>query len=379
MIKGDSHPDFARTRAEFERNFTERDEVGASLAVYLGDECVVDLWGGLADPETGSLWRRDTVGVVYSCTKGAVALCIHLLIDRGQLQLDAPIADYWPEFAARGKGSVTVGMVLAHTAGIPAVRAPMAGAALEDWDRMTATIADEEPSWPAGTDRGYHALTFGYILGELVRRVDGRTIGTFFAEEVADPTGIDFWIGLPAEIEPRVAQISRQAERTAVQTPFVKSVQQTGSIPNLFIRNSGTWSRTGVHTRAGRAAEIPAANGVSNARGLAALYQVVGQHVDPLRLAEASSTGFDRTLLQETAFAGGFMTSIAHSTELGDGHGFPIPKSAFGHCGNGGSFGFIDPTTHVSVGYTMNRIGPGPLINRRGSALIDAICRDLGS
>lgn len=135
MIKGDSHPDFARTRAEFERNFTERDEVGASLAVYLGDECVVDLWGGLADPETGSLWRRDTVGVVYSCTKGAVALCIHLLIDRGQLQLDAPIADYWPEFAARGKGSVTVGMVLAHTAGIPAVRAPMAGAALEDWDR----------------------------------------------------------------------------------------------------------------------------------------------------------------------------------------------------------------------------------------------------
>ena len=178
---------FAGVVEEFERNFTERGEVGASLCVMVDGKPVVDMWGGVADPETGRRWERDTVGVVFSCTKAAVALCIQLLVDVRRDLEDMPVAQVWPAFAVNGKGAITVGMMLNHSAGIPVLSEPIVPHALEDWDYMVGRIAGQAPFWQPGTQHGYHPVTFGHVLGEVVRRVTGSTLGEFFASEIAGP------------------------------------------------------------------------------------------------------------------------------------------------------------------------------------------------
>jgi CubicO group peptidase (beta-lactamase class C family) len=387
--RGVVDPAFAAAAEEFERNFTERGEVGASLCVLVDGEPVVDLWGGVADPETGRRWERDTVGVVFSCTKAAVALSVHLLLASGEIREDMPVAQVWPQFAANGKGDITIGMLLDHSAGIPVLSEPLRSGALEDWEYMVGRIADQAPFWRPGARHGYHPVTFGFVLGEVVRRVTGSSIGGFFASEIAGPQGLDFWIGLPQEIEPRVAPIvSGVAGEVTTTTPFLDAaLHQRGSIPNLFVFNSGDWARSGVNTRAGRAAEIPAANGVTNARGLAQMYThalrtpvagwLGGLESSPAQSMPVSD-GLDATLLMRTRFRGGFMLSMDNSAQLGDGHSMRIGSRAFGHCGSGGSIGFADPEFGLSVGYTMNKQGPGTLLNERGRALVDAIYRSLG-
>src|SRR5437764_12757166 len=196
---------FQLVREEFERNFAERGEAGASVCVTVGGEPVVDLWGGIADRASGRPWERDTVGLVWSCSKGATALCAHVLVARGQLDLDAPVARYWPEFAQAGKGAITLKLLLTHQAGLPAVRQPLRPGGLYDWDYMVEVLAAEAPFWPPGTRQGHHASTFGHLVGEVVRRLSGKDVGTFFREEVAGPLGLDFHLGLPAEHEHRVA------------------------------------------------------------------------------------------------------------------------------------------------------------------------------
>src|SRR5947209_11840914 len=184
IVHGSCSPRFQAVGDGFERNFAEGGEVGASVCVVLAGEPVVDLWGGVADRPTGRPWERDTIGLVWSCTKGAVALCAHVLVARGQLDLDAPVARYWPEFAQAGKEAVTTRLLLSHQAGLPAVRQPLRPGGLFDWQYVTETLAAEAPFWEPGTRQGYHALTFGHLVGEVVRRVAGRPLDVFFREEV---------------------------------------------------------------------------------------------------------------------------------------------------------------------------------------------------
>jgi CubicO group peptidase (beta-lactamase class C family) len=196
VVEGRCATGFAAVREEFERNFAARGEVGAAVCVMVGGRAVVDLWGGVADPATGRPWDEDTVVMVWSATKGATAVCAHLLVDAGDLVLDDPVARYWPGFAAAGKGGITVRMVLNHQAGLPHLRAPLPDDAYCDWDGMVARLEAEEPFWTPGTRHGYHAVTFGWLVGELVRRVTGQTPGAFFAKEVAGRLGLPIHEGV---------------------------------------------------------------------------------------------------------------------------------------------------------------------------------------
>jgi CubicO group peptidase (beta-lactamase class C family) len=311
-----------------------------------------------------------------------------MLASRGRLDLDAPVAERWPEFARHGKERVTTRMMLDHSSAVPALRAPVKESGPYEWDYMTGRLADERPFWEPGTRNGYHGFTFGWTVGEMVRRISDKSLGTFFQEEVASPLGIDFWIGLPEAIETRVAPIIPYAyKREEAVTPFLRDLADKQSIPALFYFNVGAWRTGGANTRAGRAAEIGAANGVTNARGLAGMYAPLanggGKLVDAktlTRMAEVSmATHDDATLRLPTRFALGFMKSMDNrKRSIGarvfgeDCDSVIMSSAAFGHFGAGGSLGFADPVAGLSFGYTMNQMGPGLLMNSRGQALVDA-------
>ena len=393
MVGGSCADDFAAVREEFDRNFAERGEVGASVSVTVDGETVVDLWGGAADPATGRPWERDTIGIVWSCTKGAVALCAHMLVSRGQLDLDAFVPEYWPEFAKNGKERVTVRMLLAHQAGLAAIRDPLPEPGLLDWDLVVDMLAAQEPLWPPGTQHGYHALTYGHVVGEIVRRISGRSLGSFFRDEVADPLGLDFWIGMPAEHDERVAPIipvEPPAAQDEVSEFFAKAMADPTSIPALVALNSGGMLFPGViDRREVYGAEIPAANGIANARALAAMYRplALGGSVDGVDLLDedtlaeatrvASASSVDATLGVPTRFALGFMKAMDNRSLPGN-DSVLIAEDAFGHAGYGGSVGFADPVARMSFGYSMNKQGQGLGVNERGHALVDAVYRTLG-
>ena len=399
-VEGACEKGFERVADAFRKNFSDHGEVGASVCVKVGGETVVDLWGGIADPKAGKPWQRDTVSIVYSCTKGATALCAHILASRGKLDIDAPVIELWPEFGRHGKDRVTTRMMLDHSAAVPVLRAPIKDTGPYEWDYMTDRLANEKPFWEPGTRNGYHAMMFGWTVGEMVRRASGRSLGTFFREEVAKPLGLDFWIGLPEEIEPRIApMIPYIYKSNEAKTPFMIDVAtKPQSIPSLFLFNAGAWRTGGANTRAGHAAEIGAANGITHARGLAGMYAPLangglmasgGNLVDVrtlTRMAEVSmATHDDATLRIPTRFALGFMKSMDNRRRSPGAKLFGedcdsviLGGAAFGHVGAGGSLGFADPAAGLSFGYTMNRMGPGLLMNERGQALVDAAYRSLG-
>lgn len=394
MTDGTFKPGFERVAEAFQKNFSDKGEIGASVCLTVGGETVVDLWGGVADPKTAAPWAKDTVSIVFSCTKGATALCAHILASRGKLDLDAPASELWPEFARNGKERVTTRMMLDHSAGVPALRAKVKDSGPYEWHYMTSLLADEAPFWPPGTRNGYHGFTFGWTVGEMVRRASGVSLGTFFHNEVAKPLGLDFWIGLPETIEPRVAPIIPYIYKAGEKTPFMTDLTTNPqSVAALFFFNVGAWRTGGANTRAGHAAEIGAANGITNARGLAGMYaplaQGGGRLVDSTtltRMAEVSTaTHDDATLRIPTRFAPGFMKSMDNrKRSVGarlfgeDVDSVIMGSAAFGHVGAGGSLGFADPAAGLSFGYTMNRMGPGLLMNERGQALVDAAYRSLG-
>ncbi|MDO9527132.1 MAG: serine hydrolase domain-containing protein, partial [Gemmobacter sp.] len=232
-VAGHFRADMTPLVQAFSDNFTKRTELGASLFVSIEGKVIADLWGGQTAKD-GPQWGRDTICVIFSCTKTATALCLHLLAARGEVDLDAPVARYWPEFAAAGKQDVTLRMALDHSAGLPAIRAPLKSDCLTDWDYMVHHLEQEAPFWAPGSRVGYHALTFGFLVGEVVRRVSGRSLGQFFREEVATPLGIDFAIGLPEADEPRVAPIEPfRAAKDAPDTRFVTAAKERGSVANL--------------------------------------------------------------------------------------------------------------------------------------------------
>ncbi len=387
-------PGFERVAEAFQKNFDEHGEIGASVCLSVGGETVVDLWGGMADPKTQAPWTRDAVSIVFSCTKGATALCAHVLASRGQLDLDAPVTEIWPEFGQHGKDRVTTRMMLDHSAAVPAVRDKVKSDGPYDWNYMTERLAAEVPFWQPGTRNGYHGFTFGWTVGEMVRRVSGKSLGTFFRDEIATPLGLDFWIGLPEAIEPRVAPVIAHAYKAnEPKTPFMADLGDKSTIAALFYFNNGAWRLGGANTRQGHAAEIGAANGITNARGLAGMYAPLSQGGGDLvdaktlaRMGEVSmATHDDATLRIPTRFALGFMKSMDNRKRSlaaklwgEDCDSVILGSAAFGHVGAGGSLGFADPVAGFSFGYTMNKMGPGLLLNERGQGLVDAAYLSLG-
>src|SRR6266702_2432576 len=271
---------FERVAGEFVRNFQERGEVGASVCIQVEGETFVDLWGGSADPASNKPWVEDTIALVWSATKGATALCAHMLADRGLLDLDAPVVRYWPEFGQAGKEAIPVKMLLNHQSGLAAIREPLPPGAFNNWELMVKALEQEEPWWKPGSMHGYHGFTFGWLVGEVVRRVSGKSLGTFFREEVAEPLHLDFWIGLPEELERRVAFMipADPPDSNAPVSPMFAAMVDPTSLQTLVMFNGGghmlpgTDGALGFNLRAAHAAEIGAAGGISNARGLAGMY-----------------------------------------------------------------------------------------------------------
>lgn len=389
LVEGSCDTRFSEVADAFIANFEARGEVGASCALTLEGRPVVDLWGGRKTPG-GEAWDRDTISVIFSSTKGAMALCAHMLSDRGQLDLNAPITRYWPQFGQGGKEAATVSMTLDHTVGVPHVRGAPAPGEFYDWDRMVDVIASEPAFWEPGTRNGYHAITMSWTVGEIVHRAAGKRMGRFFADEVAGPLGLDFWIGLPEAQEHRVApMLPAMPTPDSMQTRFFrKAMTDTTSASHYFLRDFLAFN---PNDRAGRAAEIGAANGITNARNLAAMYAPLanGGSLNGVRLVGkdtlnrmsrvAVGTHQDATLVIPTRFALGYMKSMDNRHLPGlDGASCILSESAFGHVGAGGSIGFACPETRMSFAYTMNQMGLGLLLNDRGQALVDAAYRSLG-
>jgi CubicO group peptidase (beta-lactamase class C family) len=383
-LAGVYDPRFVPVVDAFVANFDERGEVGASLCVSVEGETLVDVWGGVADPATGTAWDRDTVSVVHSCTKGATALCAHVLAAQGVLDLEAPVAEYWPEFGRAGKETATVRMMLDHSVGVPVLRGEVAAGELYDWDRMITRLEAEEPFWEPGTRHGYHMINFGWTVGELVRRAAGRSLGTFFREAVAEPLGIDFWIGLPADQEHRVAPVmpTRRQKGEPLSAFELAVVSDRSSVSSLALANIGGMD---PNSRAAHAAEIGGGGGITNGRGLAGMYTPLAlgggalvdrDGLDRMRRV-SSAVNRDATLCIGTRFAMGFMVSMDNRARR-DTDSVILGEHAFGHVGAGGSIGFADPSCGLALGYSMNRMGKGILLNERGQSLVDATYRLLG-
>ena len=394
VVHGTCETRFDEVLAEFERNFAQRGEVGASVHVTVDGQSVVDLWGGVADPEIDKQWSQDTVAHVWSCTKGATALCAHLLAARGRLDLNAPVVEYWPEFGAAGKRHVLVRQLLSHQAGLPALREALPKGALYDWNYMVNALANEKPLWTPGTRHGYHGLTFGFLVGEVIRRVSGVPLGEFFRREIADPLELDFWLGLPEEVEERVAPIlPPDLVAPGVQLPsmYTAAIGDPKSLPGLMMHNNGGYLVPGeADTREAHVAVMGAVGGITGARGLAGLYRPVAldgsfgtvslfpRDYLPI-LGAVESAAQDAVIQAPTRFGLGFVKSVdnRHLTG-GDAEGVLLSEDAFGHSGIGGSLGFADPRAKLSFGYVMNQQGTGIGINERGQSLVDAVYRALG-
>jgi CubicO group peptidase (beta-lactamase class C family) len=378
-IEGVVEPRFERVRAVFAENFDKRNEYGAAVAVTVDGKQVVDLWGGYADKARTQPWKRDTIVNVFSTTKGLTAIAAHRMVDQGLIDLDTPVARYWPEFGQAGKERIPVRWLLSHRAGLAAVRKPLPESACYDWAAMTAALAEQEPWWEPGTKHGYHAITYGWLIGEVMRRVSGKSPGAYFREEIARPLGIDCHIGLAASEDERCGQMIQSPPPPPDQVNLFEYAQKNPeSVTAKAFMNPPTAMKLGaINARAWRGAEIPAANGHTTGRALARLYGAIarGGEVDGIRILTPGaierchteeSHGRDEVLMVPTRFSTGFMLTQAHD---------PIGpnRNAFGHPGAGGSLGFADPEAKVGFGYTMNKMGPYILIDPRARALIDAV------
>ncbi|MET0235954.1 MAG: serine hydrolase domain-containing protein [Kibdelosporangium sp.] len=394
-IHGTHEPEFVEVLAEFERNFADRGEVGACVTVTVDGQTVVDLWGGVADPATRTDWTEQTLVDVWSCTKGATALCAHILADRGELDLYAPVAEYWPEFAQNGKQAVLVHQLLDHQAGLSGLREPLPAGAFYDWDTMTGLLAAAEPLWAPGTTHGYHGLTFGFLVGEVVRRVSGRPLAQFFADEVAGPLDLDFWLSLPESHEHRVAPtLPPDVTRPGALVPgmYLTAMSDPTSVPGLMVLNTGGYMQPSeFNSRTAHASTIGAVGGCTNSRGLAGMYRPLAlggtfgdvQLVRPNQVAAmsqvSSACSLDAALLVPSRFAKGFVKTMDNRhLAPNDQEGILLSEEAFGHTGMGGALGFADPRAQVSFGYAMNQQGGGIGINERGQSLVDATYRALG-
>ncbi|MEO3888559.1 serine hydrolase domain-containing protein [Nonomuraea sp. B5E05] len=382
-ISGETAPGFEAVRTAFARNLADHEEIGAAVAVYLHGRKVVDLWGGLADPDEGRRWERDTLQVVYSTTKAITAACALLLAQRGELDLDAPVARYWPEFAARGKDRVPVRWLLTHQAGLPAIDQPITPAEAIAWEPMVEALAAQRPFWEPGTEHGYHGLTYGWLVGEVVRRVSGRTIGAFLAEEIAGPLGLDLWIGLPESELPRVSRIVTSVPASAdlagvdldaLPEPVREMMRAFTDPTSLTMRSMSVVSPPLDHNDPReQQAEMPSTNGICTARALARFYAALIGEVDGHRILSPA------TLAAATAEqVAGLDRILRMPVRIGTGFGLPTPDAffytptTFGFPGLGGSLGFADPRSGLAFGYVMNHVKEDGE-NRRAATLVEAV------
>lgn len=364
-------------REAFAENFAVRGEEGGAACVVVDGVTVVDLWGGWADGARARRWGPDTLVNVFSVGKPLAALCLLRLAGEGRLDLDDPVARHWPEFAAAGKEAVTVRHVLAHRAGLPAVRPRLPAGAMFDWEGMCEALAAQPPWWDPGTVHGYHVNTFGFLVGELVRRIDGRSIGRMLREDVTGPLGADLHVGLTASEDARVAEFAWPGGAPEEAEPAGLSDDELMAHNAYF--NPGGLSGAGVvNTRAWREAEMPSTNGHGTARGVARVFQALATGgdavVEPAILAEAvreASAGDDLVLGRPSRFGLGFQLTQPER-RLGPNAG------TFGHFGAGGSLGFCDPDAGVAFGYVMNRMGPR-WQNALNKALVDAVYASLAA
>jgi CubicO group peptidase (beta-lactamase class C family) len=383
-VSGDTAPGFEGVREAFAANLAGEQEIGAAVSAYLNGRKVVDLWGGIADPADGRAWERDTLQVVYSTTKAVTATCALLLAQRGELNLDAPVAEYWPEFAAHGKDRIPVRWLLTHQAGLPTLDHPITRAEAIAWDPMVEALAAQRPSWEPGAEHGYHGLTFGWLVGEVVRRVSGRSIGTYLAEEIAAPLGLDLWIGLPKSEHHRVSRVIAappdldalaRIDLDALPEP-VRDVMAAYADPtSLTVRSLLTLVTPQLdhNDPDEQAAELPSTNGICTARALACFYAALIGEVDGQRILTAG------TMTAATAEqVSGTDRILRMPVRIGTGFGLPTPDAfwytptAFGFPGYGGSLGFADPATGLAFGYVMNHVQEG-VPDRRAATLLEAV------
>ncbi|MFG3599841.1 serine hydrolase domain-containing protein [Micromonospora chersina] len=372
MTEGHVSAGFERVAEAFERNFTEHREVGAAFAAYHRDRLVVDLWGGVADPTTGRPWQADTLQLIFSGTKGLTAACILLLVERGQLDLDAPAAWYWPEFATAGKAAITVADIVSHQCRLPGVREPVTTDDLLDQKTMATLLAAQAPETDPRAAFIYHALTYGWLADELVRRVDGRSVGAFFADEFARPLGLDIWIGLPDQHHGRASTMLAGPGLLLDPRPDSTDPLRVLTHNPLVVRGAPAIWNSAAFRRAGLAAVGAFATARSMARFYACL--VAGGELDGVRVLAAATVDRGRRLLRRgtsplwgtpMAYAAGFELN----TEL---EVFGPPGDAFGHAGAGGSRHGAWPTGRTGFSYAMNE-ARAALPDPRPRALLAAL------
>ncbi len=354
-VHGHCDARFTPVRDAFADGFARGAELGAALCVVIDGRRVVDLWGGWADAARTRPWKRDTIACVFSCTKGLAAAALLLLVDRGVVDLDAPVATWWPEFASAGKEELPVRYLLTHEAGLPALTRRLPFGSLSDWDLMVEALAAQAPWWEPGTGHGYHGVTFGHLVGEVVRRADGRTIGALMRDEFAGPLGLEWFLGLPASEEARTAQMTIEYPGPD-QPTFFSHWGPDDLGPKSFGNPPDCNLIEHTNTRAFRAAEIPAANGHASARALAGFYDALarGELLSPSLVEEAGRThvdGPDLVMGAPTRFGLGFeITAPEADFSFGPG------VRTWGHNGSGGSLGCLDPDAGIALGYVMNRM-----------------------
>ncbi|WP_338720144.1 serine hydrolase domain-containing protein [Devosia sp. XK-2] len=377
-VHGSVEPAFESVAGAFAKAFDGRPTMGGALHVMIGGQSVVDLWAGIADERTGRTWTQDTPSVIFSCTKGLMSILVARLVEQGRLDYAAPVARYWPEFAVAGKGDVTVGQTLAHQAGLSAPRETLTESDIVDWGRVVAILAAQEPLWPPGKGYAYHALTHGWLTGELVRRVTGMSAGTYFREVITEPLKADAWIGLPDELADRPAHLqvsaplsalwADEASKPAPNWPC-RAMTLGDALPADLVTDDGGFNRQRI-----RAAEIPGAGGIATAKALATIWSATVVETNGVRLVD------DAVIAQATQ-----TQSEGVSVFGGDppysrwGYGFQLDsearrylgESCFGHDGAGGQVGFADPQRQIGFGFVTNwMMGPE---DQRATGIISAL------
>lgn len=382
-VHGTVAVEFQSVADAFAANFVEHGEVGAACSVYLDGEPVVDIWGGSADVEQARPWTEDTIVITFSCTKGATAVCANKLVQEGRLDPDAPVAKYWPEFAANGKAHIPVSWALSHRAGLAEVQGDFTLDDVAAWDPIVEGIAAQAPVWEPGTAHGYHTRSYGWINGEIIRRITGVSMGQYYAKEVAAPLGLDFYIGAPEELDPRIARLypavhdaDTQALIDAVLADQSTLMGRVMSGPSGLFACNDMWN-----TRRMRAAEMPSSNGHGDARSLARMYAACIGEVDGVRLlsdetveraSRVLSDGPDCVIGQPLSIGLGFMLASTFPKGVG--------ARTFGHSGAGGSTAFADPDRGLAFAYVMNQMKMSMTnLDPRGEALVSATYKALDS
>ena len=380
-VNGGVAKGFEPVRDAFEANFEARGDRGAAVTVYLHGHRVVDLWAGTKDVDGTAPWEQGTAQIVRSATKGVAAAVLLLLAQRGELDLDAPVGEYWPEYKAAGKDRTLVWHLLAHRAGVPVLDRPLTPVQAADPVLAAEAVAAQAPVWEPGTDHGYHAQTYSWLTGELVRRVTGRSIGAWIADEIAGPVGADVWVGLPASEAGRVGRVAQLEAVTSdtgvLRTRPKRSVSEAYANPDSLTRRAfgAITPMPDENDPAYRAAELPASNGIATADGLARVYaSLIGELDGGIRLFTPEtvvlarterSSGPDRVLVISTRFGLGYMLHGSASPLLSEG--------SFGRPGRGGALGFADPESGIAFGYVTNGFRKSVTADPRAQALVRAV------